>query len=336
MSMDKDAVWSVLVECAGARESDRDQFMMYWPECREFRFCGLLGLGGKVWSEDYDRPVRVSCYREDETPERVAIIASVNHQFALRAQLVEAEAKALEYAEAHFTLMNEHRESVLRAHAAEARLARLRPVVRWAIAREFEWPAGAWKWLTAADRAWSLATPKAGRWARSRRGKMSERQDEMRAEAVASIAGSAEAFAFHWDVKASFRCQQEWQGGATAEQWWPVSEEQLHAMIHEAFATLTRERDGLLAHVETLKEVGEHFRLRIGASSRIADAEACDRWDAACASTPAQSLAAVEARVAERCAEIVDAWDADTLGQVVRRDEMSAAIRREFGIGGTK
>ena len=68
---------------------------------------------------------------------------------------------------------------------------------------------------------------------------MSERQREMMREAVAAIASDAKTFGKHWMIeRVAFRCQQEWQGGVSREQWWPVSEERLHAMIHEAFAPM--------------------------------------------------------------------------------------------------
>lgn len=75
------AIYDVLVKHAGADARDREQFYYAHtiaPGCTEFRFCGNLGFGGKYRSE---RNV-VDCYREDETPERLAIIAATNAALA--------------------------------------------------------------------------------------------------------------------------------------------------------------------------------------------------------------------------------------------------------------
>jgi hypothetical protein len=84
---EKDAIWTVLVKEAGAEEGMRTSFKLNWPECREYRFCGSLGFGGKVWYREHDGNVSVSCYQEDETPKRIETIARTNA--ALRA--AEAE-----------------------------------------------------------------------------------------------------------------------------------------------------------------------------------------------------------------------------------------------------
>jgi hypothetical protein len=76
----KRAIWDVLVETCGAPPQMWDQFNLCFPECREFRFQGDLGFGGKVWS-DRGR-VYVNCYPEDETPQRVALIRSANAQLS--------------------------------------------------------------------------------------------------------------------------------------------------------------------------------------------------------------------------------------------------------------
>lgn len=77
----KTAIWNALVEIAGAHESGRDAFMRNWPDCREYRFQGALGFGGKVWRR-YGSPrssyAYVSCYPEDLTEERLQIIEAVN------------------------------------------------------------------------------------------------------------------------------------------------------------------------------------------------------------------------------------------------------------------
>lgn len=74
MSDWRDEVWAVLAdECGAFTEDDRyahsvSEFKQFWPECREFRFIGRLGFGGKVWAND--GRVYVTCYPEDETPAR--------------------------------------------------------------------------------------------------------------------------------------------------------------------------------------------------------------------------------------------------------------------------
>lgn len=74
-------IYDVLVEHAGAPEEGRESFVYHhvkevWPPSTEWRFCGHLGFGGKFWvhHDDYT----VTCYREDETPERMVIIENVN------------------------------------------------------------------------------------------------------------------------------------------------------------------------------------------------------------------------------------------------------------------
>jgi hypothetical protein len=46
--------------------------------CREYRFMGALGFGGKFWQQS----MTVTCYPEDETPERRAIIERANAALA--------------------------------------------------------------------------------------------------------------------------------------------------------------------------------------------------------------------------------------------------------------
>lgn len=76
------AIYDVLVREAGANESDRLSFVVYvtsserWP--LEFRFMGSLGFGGKFWLTRHDPMYYVNCYREDETPERLATIERTN------------------------------------------------------------------------------------------------------------------------------------------------------------------------------------------------------------------------------------------------------------------
>lgn len=70
-----DAIWTVLVECCGARESHRETFIRCMQGV-EYRVGGSLGFGGKLYVDR--QGCRVSCYREDETPERRAAIDAAN------------------------------------------------------------------------------------------------------------------------------------------------------------------------------------------------------------------------------------------------------------------
>jgi hypothetical protein len=76
-----EAIWDILVEHAGASpsESPRQQFVFHQTRSNpgaDYRFQGLLSFGGKFWVND-DRWY-INCYREDERPERLAIIEKVN------------------------------------------------------------------------------------------------------------------------------------------------------------------------------------------------------------------------------------------------------------------
>lgn len=73
-------VWVILEEYAGASRSTRDEFMYAATVAgiTEFRFGGLLGFGGKFWincGRWY-----VNCYREDELPSRLMLIAAINEK----------------------------------------------------------------------------------------------------------------------------------------------------------------------------------------------------------------------------------------------------------------
>lgn len=73
-----DQIYTILVEEAGALERGRSDFTHYQTHnhCDEWRFCGLLGFGGKFWRAQ-DRWY-VTCYLEDETVERKAIVERTN------------------------------------------------------------------------------------------------------------------------------------------------------------------------------------------------------------------------------------------------------------------
>lgn len=68
-------VFQVLVDIAGASNNDWLSFQRFMEEKgSEFRFCGALGFGGKYWRERN----AVTCYREDENKQRVAIMNKTN------------------------------------------------------------------------------------------------------------------------------------------------------------------------------------------------------------------------------------------------------------------
>lgn len=76
-------IWAVLVEECGADDDERhrEDFVrcavhVTWIE---YRFCGSLGFGGKVWN---NHGFYVSCYGEDNTPEREAAIRRANDRLA--------------------------------------------------------------------------------------------------------------------------------------------------------------------------------------------------------------------------------------------------------------
>jgi hypothetical protein len=80
---DSRAIWRVLVEECGRSASAvmAEQFVLAQARgCIEFRFQGALGFGGKFWN--YDGRWFVKCYPEDETPERLRMIAAANARLA--------------------------------------------------------------------------------------------------------------------------------------------------------------------------------------------------------------------------------------------------------------
>lgn len=76
------AIYDVLVEECGApdRPHLRASFADAFPACREWRFSGALGFGGKVWA--HPGSLYVTCYREDETPKRLAMMKRANDRLA--------------------------------------------------------------------------------------------------------------------------------------------------------------------------------------------------------------------------------------------------------------
>jgi hypothetical protein len=73
-------IYTVLVAMVGASAEDRDNFVYHHSKsgCEEWRFGGKLGFGGKY----YSRENVVSCYKEDETTERMKLIGQTNTALA--------------------------------------------------------------------------------------------------------------------------------------------------------------------------------------------------------------------------------------------------------------
>ena len=76
-----DKIWDILVEDCGAIETEREGFIHAAKTTKnlEYRFCGKLGFGGKIYLET---PPRISCYSEDRTKERDEIIQKTNKKLS--------------------------------------------------------------------------------------------------------------------------------------------------------------------------------------------------------------------------------------------------------------
>lgn len=74
-------VWNVLTEECGAPVGGHTQKSFMFSATKEgileFRFCGNLGLGGKLYPGP---PPYVTCYLEDKNPERDASIQRANRR----------------------------------------------------------------------------------------------------------------------------------------------------------------------------------------------------------------------------------------------------------------
>ena len=73
-------VYDLLVDIGGANESERLSFIHAHlnSECKEWRFQGKLGFGGKYRIERN----KIDCYPEDETNERLWIIEVINRKLS--------------------------------------------------------------------------------------------------------------------------------------------------------------------------------------------------------------------------------------------------------------
>src|SRR5690349_18705869 len=70
-----------LLRLLGAPESAEENYVSHFTKSpghvpEEWRFQGVLGGGGKLYLER--ERWRVGCYKEDDTPERIAMIRSAN------------------------------------------------------------------------------------------------------------------------------------------------------------------------------------------------------------------------------------------------------------------
>jgi hypothetical protein len=75
--MDWNKVYDILVEECGADEYWRENFVYSMNnDCKEYRFQGDLGFGGKM--RNNCNGMYVDCYPNDETPARKAQIAAAN------------------------------------------------------------------------------------------------------------------------------------------------------------------------------------------------------------------------------------------------------------------
>lgn len=89
-------IWAILVQECGASYHPNCVQSFIWTQeqgdCQEYRFCGALGFGGKFWN--YDGRFYVTCYREDKTPARLAMIEQANTRLAALRAEVEREVRA--------------------------------------------------------------------------------------------------------------------------------------------------------------------------------------------------------------------------------------------------
>lgn len=81
-TLDWNDVFDVLVEECGAAEMLRGRFldMQKTDPLGEWRFGGVFGFGGKLHYRGDE--LRVSCYREDETPKKLEALSRANARLA--------------------------------------------------------------------------------------------------------------------------------------------------------------------------------------------------------------------------------------------------------------
>ena len=81
MKRNPDTIYDILYEHCRAPWGLKNSFIQSVQDNNksypyEFRFCGSLGFGGKIFIDS--NKIWISCYKEDETPERLATIRKVN------------------------------------------------------------------------------------------------------------------------------------------------------------------------------------------------------------------------------------------------------------------
>lgn len=71
-------IYDILIAHVGALDSGREAFVRAQTDgdCTEYRFRGMLGLGGKFW---IDPAWRVTCYPEDASVARLSAMVDCNH-----------------------------------------------------------------------------------------------------------------------------------------------------------------------------------------------------------------------------------------------------------------
>lgn len=74
-------IYDILEECCGAHKNGRDEFISYMKldsNMYEYRFCGWLGFGGKLYSNS--QGVYVDCYSVHKSPLAAFAIKMANER----------------------------------------------------------------------------------------------------------------------------------------------------------------------------------------------------------------------------------------------------------------
>lgn len=81
-------MYDILIESVGAPGEPYDRFCFIKAALNwdyrfpfEYRFCGSLGFGGKIWLPLDEAPY-VNCYREDESAARLAMVKVANSKLS--------------------------------------------------------------------------------------------------------------------------------------------------------------------------------------------------------------------------------------------------------------
>jgi hypothetical protein len=81
MKRNLDAIYDLLYEHCKAPWGLKNSFIQSFSDHsksypKEFRYQGNMGFGGKIYMDG--TKIWIGCYKEDETPERLATICKVN------------------------------------------------------------------------------------------------------------------------------------------------------------------------------------------------------------------------------------------------------------------